>query len=102
MPFTSGNFYLTPRQQQENARYFYNLMKTMWPNITVNAISGMLGNAQSESTLNPGIWQGLSMNPDLGYGFFQWTPAKNYINWCNANGYEPGHMNTVFLRLDYE
>lgn len=102
MPFISGNFYLNSEQQKINATYFNTLMKTMWPQITTNAIAGMLGNAQSESSVNPGIWQNLTMNMNAGYGFFQWTPAKNYINWCNANGYDPGNMNSVFLRLDYE
>lgn len=102
MSFTTGNFYLNMTQMKENAKYFNNLMITMWPNVTLNAIAGMLGNAQSESTLNPGIWQSLTMNMENGFGFFQWTPAKGYINWCNSNGYDPSHMNSVFLRLDYE
>lgn len=102
MPWVSGNFYLTKEQQQENATYFKILMETMWPEITLNAIAGMLGNAETESTCNPGIWQSLSMNPEAGYGFFQWTPAKNYLAWCNSEGLDPGHMNTVFFRLDYE
>lgn len=102
MPFTSGNFYLTMAQMKENALYFYSLCNQVFPDWTLNAIAGMLGNAQTESTLNPGIWEKLTVNSNKGYGFFQWTPGKNYLNWCKSEGFDPAHMNSVALRLDYE
>lgn len=44
------------------------------------AFSGMMGNAQHEGGMNPWRWQGDSVNYNLGYGLFQYTPAKGYIN----------------------
>lgn len=56
---------------------------------TTNAIAGILGNMQSESNINPGIWQNLDYgNYSLGFGLVQWTPATNYTNWAAANGYD--------------
>lgn len=47
----------------------------------------MLGNMETESTINPGIWQSLnSGNASGGFGLTQWTPATKYINWANNNG----------------
>lgn len=51
-----GNTYdssnaLTTSQMQVNARYLYGALNAKgW---TLNAISGMLGNMQSESSINP-------------------------------------------------
>lgn len=43
---------------------------------------------ESESTINPGIWQSLKYgNYTGGYGLVQWTPATNYTDWAEANGY---------------
>lgn len=44
------------------------------------AIAGMLGNANSESGMNPWRWQGDTVNYNKGYGLFQYTPASGYIN----------------------
>lgn len=99
----SGNFYLTLTQMQTNADYIWAYRNEIEPTWTLNAVAGMLGNAQTESTINPGIWQDLKEgNLDGGFGLFQWTPASGYINWCEAQGYDPSNMNSAFLRLDYE
>ena len=46
-------------------------------------------NMQQESTINPGIWQGLKENNEsVGYGLVQWTPSTNYTNWADEKGYE--------------
>ena len=50
------------------------------------AISGMMGNIQKESTVNPGIWQNLTVGTG-GYGLVQWTPATNWTNWADTHGY---------------
>ena len=42
---------------------------------TAEAVAGLLGNQQVESTLNPGIWQDLT--PGGGWGLVQWTPSSN-------------------------
>lgn len=46
---------------------------------TVEAVSGMLGNVQAESGLNPWRWQGDSYGTSRGYGLFQFTPASSYL-----------------------
>lgn len=52
---------------------------------TDNAIAGMLGNMQAESSLNPGIWEGLDESAKGGYGLVQWTPYTNYSDWAGGN-----------------
>lgn len=80
-----GNRYLSTGEMQNNAQIIFNaLLLKGW---TKNAIAGMLGNMQKESTINPGIWQNLNPNPSLGWGLVQWTPSTNYTNWASANGY---------------
>lgn len=72
---------------QNNAQLVYSyFISKGW---SINAICGMLGNMQSESTINPGIWQGLTVGSGGGGGFglVQWTPWTNYTNWADNNGY---------------
>lgn len=86
MSWIKGNRYLTESEMQNNALEIkaYLVSKGWSP----NAIAGMLGNMETESTINPGIWQNLdSGNTSLGYGLVQWTPSTNYTNWATSNGY---------------
>lgn len=70
---------------------------------TKNAIAGMLGNMQVESTINPGIWQNLQEgNMSLGYGLVQWTPATVYTSWADAQGYEWGNIDAQIARILHE
>lgn len=71
---------------------------------TLNAIAGILGNMQAESSLNPGRWQSENVgNMSGGYGLVQWTPASKYINWCNAEGFsDPSEMDNNLKRIMYE
>lgn len=86
MSWTIGNFYLTEAQMQGNAYEVFSYFYTRgW---TLNAIAGILGNMEKESNINPGLWQSLDeWNYSMGFGLVQWTPATNYTNWANANGY---------------
>lgn len=86
MAWTVGNYYLTEAQMQGNALEVYTFFSGRgW---SLNAISGMLGNMEKESNINPGIWQDLNYgNYSGGYGLVQWTPATNYTNWAANNGY---------------
>lgn len=86
MAWTIGNFYLNQEQMEGNAYEVFSFLSARgW---TTNAIAGILGNMQSESNINPGVWQNLdSGNYSLGFGLVQWTPATNYTNWASANGY---------------
>ena len=86
MSWTIGNKYLTESQMQGNALEVYKYFTGKgW---TLNAISGVLGNMEKESNINPGLWQSLKEgNYSGGFGLVQWTPATNYTNWANSNGY---------------
>jgi hypothetical protein len=97
----SGNRYLTQDEMTVNAQYILDyLLAKGW---TKNAICGMLGNMQTESTINPAIWQGLnSGNMSGGFGLVQWTPASKYIDWANSNGLTYTEMDSNLKRILYE
>lgn len=75
--------YFNQSKQENNATEFYNYFTNK--GATIEAICGMLGNIQRESTLNPGIKQGSSTS--LGWGLIQWTPSTVLTNWCKKYGY---------------
>lgn len=84
----SGNRYLSLSEMENNATIIYQIMYSKgW---SLNAICALLGNAQQESTINPGIWQNLTEGSGGGggYGLVQWTPWTNFTNWADENGYE--------------
>lgn len=82
-----GNYYLDDDEMQNNAIIVYKEMSARgW---TLNAIAGLLGNMESESTINPALWQSLNEgNYSGGYGLVQWTPATNYTDWAVSNGFD--------------
>lgn len=102
-----GSFYnesetLTDEEMTVNAKYIYSSLSACgW---TLNAISGLLGNAQHESALNSGRWQSDNVgNTEAGYGLVQWTPASKYIAWCTEQGYnDPSEMDNNLNRIIYE
>lgn len=85
MGWIQGNRYLTRSEMENNASIVRNYLTSKgW---TLNAISGLLGNMQSESTINPGIWQNLNENNlSGGFGLVQWTPATNFTGWADSLG----------------
>lgn len=93
MSWISKNKYLSVAEQQNNATMFYQYFAARgW---TLNAIAGMLGNIQHESTINPGIWEGLNSDMSVtnkGYGLVQWTPWTKYSEWCGSNWQNNGDM----------
>jgi len=97
----SGNRYLTLEEMQSNAQYIFNYLTAVgW---TVNAVCGVLGNMQTESTINPAIWQSLDEgNLSGGFGLVQWTPATKYLDWASANNLTPEAMDSNLLRILYE
>lgn len=97
----SKNAYLTRAEQQENALYIDAwLLARGW---TRNAIAGMLGNMETESTINPGIWQSLAVGWwDGGFGLVQWTPATKLKTWADANGKDYTNINTQLERIEWE
>lgn len=102
MAWVGGNFYLNDEQQKMNAEYLWGFFSARgW---TLNAVSGMLGNMETESTINPGIWQSLdpSHPQPWGFGIVQWTPSTKYTDWCTANGLLYTEMDSNLLRIVYE
>lgn len=99
MAWIQGNRYLSTSEMQNNALIVRDyLLSRGW---TLNAIAGLLGNMQSESTINPGIWQSLnSGNMSGGFGLVQWTPATNFTDWADANGYAWTDGNSQLLWID--
>lgn len=114
---TSSNSYLGPGtltsnlsnvnqitdEMKINATYIWQYFSQRgW---TLNAVAGMLGNMQAESTLNPGIWQNLRewvSSAYHGYGLVQWTPYTKYTDWCAANNYDIGDIDSALIRIEAE
>ena len=93
---------LTYAQMAVNATYIYkSLTAAGW---TIAAISGLLGNLQHESAINPGRWQSDDVgNTSMGYSLVQWTPSTVYTEWCAAQGLsDPSIMENALARILYE
>lgn len=93
---------LTYEQMKLNARYIYSyLIEKGW---SLNAICGMLGNIEAESSMNPGRWQSDSIGSStLGYGLVQWTPSSKYIDWAKEQGFvDYSEMGANLARIIYE
>lgn len=96
----SENRYLTMEEMQINATYIYWYLSSRgW---TLNAIAGMLGNFQTESTINPGLWQNMAVNVGPAFGLAQWDPYTKYTNWCANNGLDPADMDSALMRIEWE
>src|SRR5574343_601659 len=94
----AGNRYLTEEEMKQNAQYVLDYMSLKgW---SKNAICGMLGNMQTESNINPGLWESLDMgNLNGGFGLVQWTPASIVINWCNQNNKNYNDMDAQLEKI---
>lgn len=94
---------LTWEQMQTNATYFKHYCDTNYPTWTLEAISAILGNVQSEGIMNPSQWEyGYGMSTDYGYGIVQWTPAAKYLDWAEANNFDRTALQYQIARLDFE
>lgn len=95
--YISGNYFLTLAQMQVNAQLIYDdLIADGW---SANSICAMLGNMQTESTINPGIYQSLDDESDTnGYGLVQWTPNTKYKNWVDST-YGDGDYGNLYYNL---
>lgn len=66
-----------------NAKYIYSFLTKK--GFTKAAICAMLGNMQTESSINPGIWELIQNGTYIlskGYGVAQLTSAQNFLEWC--------------------
>lgn len=90
--------HLTDEEMTVNAKYIYSFLNTRgW---SKNAIAGLLGNMQSESSINPNRWQSDNIgNMSGGYGLVQWTPATKYIEWALSKGCDYTSMDSNLLRI---
>ena len=91
---------LNKSQMEVNATYLYNALTSRgW---TINSISGILGNMQAESTINPGRWQGNNVGIGPAYGIVQWDPFTKYTEWASNQELDPSEMDSNLSRIDYE
>lgn len=104
----SKNDFLTIEEMTVNAEHILGYLGSRgW---TRNSICGMLGNMQTESTINPGIWQSLiSYDHDPyasvsghGYGLVQWTPFNKYTIWARDSGLVYSDIDAQLQRIEYE
>lgn len=82
IPSNSGNP-LTREQQQQNAREIWGYFQAQgW---TLKAVSGMLGNMEVESYINPAQWENGKPFYQGGFGLVQWTPYTKFSNWAGSS-----------------
>ena len=84
---------LSKEQQQVNALYIAKVLSANgW---TLNAIAGLLGNMEAESTINPGRWQSEAVgSSSAGYGLIQWTGSTIHTQWSGLKGRDYSTMDT--------
>ena len=98
MSWTGRNGYLTESEMRANGIEVYQYFSSYgW---SINAICAMLGNMQSESGVNPGIWEGLSPYSG-GYGLVQWTPYSKYKNWAGAGWENNGPLECARVVFEF-
>ena len=68
----------------------------------MNAVAGMLGNMEVESTINPGIWFDCNEAAAVAYGIVQWDPPSKYFTWCNARALPYHEMDSNLKRIIWE
>lgn len=93
----SGNRFLSQTEMKHNALLVRDRLSAA--GFSINAIAAILGNMQTESSINPGIWQDLKPNKG-GYGLVQWTPASKYIEWAGSDW--EGNGDKECERIAYE
>lgn len=75
----SRNNFLSEEDKKHNAVLVFRRLSKH--GFSTNAISAIVANMEAESTINPGIWEGLQ--PYIGgYGLVQWTPYEKYSDWA--------------------
>lgn len=97
----NSNTYLDMDEMKINAVYIAAwFLSQGW---TLNAIAGMLGNIEEESTMNPGLWQSREEgNTSGGFGLTQWTPATKLIEWASENGKNYKDIDVQMERIIWE
>ena len=83
MSWYVSNTVTTENQRKNNAFELWDFVYRQGG--SVNLAAALCANAEVESYINPGVWQGLTVGTG-GYGLFQWTPANKLTNWCASKG----------------
>lgn len=90
---------LTQSEMEINAKYIWNYLGSLeegkW---TLNAVAGILGNMQHESSINPGRHE----SAGSGFGLVQWTPKSKFTNWATPLGYAEDDIDGQLERIIYE
>ena len=79
-----GDNTLGPAQMKVNAGYIYYYLNSKY-GYTKEAVCGILGNMQYESTINPASWRELNI-PRNAFGVVHWNPATKFLYWARENG----------------
>lgn len=89
----------TVTDQENNAREIWTYFNARgW---TLESVSGMLGNMEVESFINPAQWeQNIPIYGSGGFGLVQWTPWTNYTTWAGS-GWETNYTKQLD-RVQYE
>ena len=96
--FTGNGYDIDSVEAATNAFAISDYFRNIW-NYTLEATVGIVANAFGESGLNPWIYEadpdqpGI-INPNLGYGLFQFTPMSQYLL-CN------GYARTIWPELQH-
>ena len=100
---TSHDEYLNEdsEEQQINARYIWKYLGDRgW---SLEAVAGILGNMQHESTINPGLRE--KGHSQGGFGLVQWTPKSDLTDWCeqlNSPALDPNDIDSQLKCLEAE
>ena len=106
----SADEYLNQEQMDVNAVFVAMLLyhKHGW---TLNAIAAILGNMQTESKINPALWENRTdyeaagedpLDNKHGFGLVQWTPWGKYTDYAERHGLERIHIASQLQRIQAE
>jgi hypothetical protein len=98
--YYTGNYHLSDAEQQTNVLF---ICESLIENYgwTMQAVCGLLGNTQVESSHNSGAWQNYTVG-SAGYGLVQWTPSTKYTDWCTLNNLQADKMESALERIEWE
>lgn len=93
---STGQGFLTEAERQNNALLIYSQYYKI---MTLEALCGILGNMDRESTLNPGLYDSASGGTN---GLIGWHPPTNLISWCSQQGYDwyNGDAQCAFINIE--
>lgn len=95
-----GNRLLNIDERENNAflTYYY-LLNKGW---TLEAIAGILGNFDLDSSINPAYWEDTVIAIANGYGLSQWKPSTDFTTYANQQGWalDDGYKQLDFIDLD--